>query len=202
MSFKGIPSLNIPPIEPLIVDNVVIDHGGSNSRFNLKSSFKNLVISGLTTSNLTKVAANFDKFRIKSESYTERLDLTGNYEMNGQIIFLPITGEGFANISMHQMISVHDVKGDYYVKPEDGETYVNITDYKIKFKPKYVTFAFGNLFNGDKVLGDTMNQFMNQNWKAVFNGLIPEYAKFFGSKFSSIANNVFQNVPIKNIFLD
>lgn len=187
----------------MIVDNVIIDHGGSsNSRFNLKSSFKDVIITGLTTSRVTKLMTDFEKFRMKSEIFTERLDLTGNYELDGQIIFLPITGEGHANISMHQMTSQHDMRGEYFVNPEDGETYVNITNYRIKFKPKYVTFDFENLFNGDKVLGDTMNQFMNQNWKAVFNGLIPEYAKFFGSKFISVANNVFQKVPLKNIFLE
>lgn len=183
------------------MDNVVIDHGRSNSNFNLRSSFKNLIISGLTTSKLTNVAIKFDKFRMKSEIYTERLDLSGNYEMNGKIILLPITGNGRANISMHQMTSVHDVQGEYFVKPEDGETYVNITDYKIKFVPSFVTFNFENLFNGDKVLADTMNLFINQNWQIVFDGFIPEYAKFFGSEFKNVANKVFQHVPMNNLFL-
>lgn len=139
---------------------------------------------------------------MKSEIYSERLDFVGNYEMSGKIIHLPITGKGSANISMHQLTSIHEVFGDYYTKPEDGETYINVTDYKIIFKPKYVSFYFENLFNGDKVLGETMNQFMNQNWKAVFNELVPEYVKFFGAKFKNLANNVFEKIPMKMIFLD
>jgi Haemolymph juvenile hormone binding protein (JHBP) len=198
---KGIPSLNIPSIEPLEIDNVVLNHGTNNSRFNLRSSFKDVKIFGLASSKLNRTAIKFDKFRLKSEIYTERLDFAGNYEMNGMIIFLPIEGRGKANISMHQLSSRHELFGDYFTKP-DGETYINITDYKITFKPKRVTFKFENLFNGDKILGEEMNKFMNQQWKAVFNGLVPEYSRFFGQKFQSIANNVFGNIPMKEIFLE
>lgn len=113
-----------------------------------------------------------------------------------------LAGEGQANISMHELTSIHELKGEYFAKPEDGETYINVTDYRIKFKPKRVTFQFENLFQGDKVLGQTMNQFMNENWKAVFNGLAPDYEKFFGAKFKDVANNVFNNVPMKMIFLE
>lgn len=151
---------------------------------------------------MQRVQIKFDKFKMKSKIYSDRLDFVGNYVMDGQIIQFPITGAGRANISMHQVSTTHEVFGDYFTKPEDGETYINVTDYKIKFEPKFVTFKFENLFNGDKILGETMNQFMNENWKAVFNGLVPEYARFFGAKFKDLSNNVFQKVPMKKIFLD
>lgn len=151
---------------------------------------------------MRRAQITFDKFKLKTETFTEQLDFVGKYEMSGKIIYLPITGEGRANISMHELSSVHELKGDYFTKPEDGETYINVTDYRIKFKPKRVTFQFENLFQGDKVLGQTMNQFMNENWKAVFNGLAPDYEKFFGAKFKDFANNVFKNVPMKKIFLE
>lgn len=181
---------------------MLINHGGNNSRFNLKSSFKDVEISGLSSSKTQKVAIRFDNFKLKTEIYTDRLDFVGNYKMTGQIIYLPIIGEGRTNISMQDLASRHEVIGEYFTKPEDGETYINITDYKIKFKPKRLTFKFDNLFNGDKVLGDNMNRFMNQNWKAVFQNIIPDYEKFFGEKFKALANNVFQNVPMKMIFLE
>lgn len=151
---------------------------------------------------MKRLAIKFDNFKIKSEIFTNRLDFVGNYKMKGQIIYLPINGEGRANISMHQPMSRHELTGEYFTKPEDGQTYINITDYKIKFKPKFVTFQFEDLFNGDKVLGENMNRFMNQNWKPVFQNIIPEYEKFFGEKFKSLANNVFQTVPMNQIFLD
>lgn len=198
----GYPLLNIPSIEPLEVDNVVLNHGAKNARFNLRSTFTDLKIFGLSSSKLNRTAIKFgNQFRLKSEIYTDRMDFAGNYEMKGQILVLPIEGHGKANVSMLQSSTRHELIGEYITK-DDGEIYINITDYKISFKPKKVLFKFENLFNGDKTLGDTMNRFMNQNWKAVFDGLVPEYEKFFGEKFKSIANNVFGNIPMKEIFLD
>jgi Haemolymph juvenile hormone binding protein (JHBP) len=147
----------------LEIDYAVLNHGGNNSRFNLKSTFKDVKIHGLSTSKLNRTSINLDKFKIKSDIYTERLEMVGNYDMKGQVVFLPLEGRGKANISMHKLTSRHELFGEYYTKP-DGETYINITDYKIKFKPKRVVFSFENLFNGDKNLGRTMNKFMNDNW--------------------------------------
>lgn len=151
---------------------------------------------------MQRIQIKFDQFKLKSEVYTDRLDFAGNYKMTGQILYLPISGEGRANISMQGVTSRHEVTGDYFTKPEDGQTYINITDYKIRFKPKRVMYKFDNLFNGDKVLGDNMVRFMNQNWKLLFQSTIPDYEKFFGEKFKALANKVFQSVPMKSIFLD
>lgn len=150
---------------------------------------------------MKKAQIKFDNFRMRTETLTKRLDFVGNYKIKGQII-LPITGEGRANISMFDVTSTQDFKGEYFTKPEDGEIYLNVTEYKIKFKPKRATFKFENLFNGDKELGTTMNQFLNQNWKAVLGGLMPEYEKFFGAKFKEVAKSFFDQVPMSKIFLD
>lgn len=197
---QGIPALNIPPIEPMQIDSVAVDHSGATSSFNLRSSFKNSRIHGLSTSVVVKTAAKFKKFIMKSDAYTERLDFVGSYKMSGQILVLPIVGEGFANVSMNQLTTRHEIFGEYY-KGSDENTYVNITNYIIKFKPKWVKFRFDNLFNGDKVLGDTMNNFMNNNWEVVFQGLIPGYELKFGEKFKSVANILFSQVPFDLIFL-
>jgi hypothetical protein len=199
---SGIPSLNIPSIEPLEVDNVVLKHGSGNNRFNLKQSFVNVKIFGLSSSILNRTRLNLDDdFKLKSEIYTDRLDFTADYDMEGQIMFFPVSGHGKMNCSMQQLVTRHELLGSKFMKA-DGKTYIRITDYKINFKPKKVSYKFDNLFHGDKVLGQNTNKFMNDNWKIVFNGLIPEYESFFGEKFKKIANDVFENVPLNQIFLD
>lgn len=182
------------------IDSVAVDHSGATSSFNLRSSFKNSKIYGLSNSVVVKTAAKFKKFAMKADAYTDRLDFVGDYKMSGQILVLPIVGEGFANVSMNQLTTRHEIHGDYY-KGSDENTYINVTSYIIKFKPKWVTFRFDNLFNGDKVLGETMNTFMNNNWEVVFHGLIPGYELKFGEKFKSVANILFSQVPADLIFL-
>lgn len=57
-----------------------------------------------------------------------------------------------------------------------------------------------NLFNGNKVLGDTMNSFMNENWKEIFDELKPGILEALGSVIVNIANNVFDRVPYDTMF--
>ncbi|CAO1381475.1 unnamed protein product [Diamesa hyperborea] len=197
---NGIKDLGVPDIEPLYIDAVSVEQGG-NSAVNLKQSFKDAYIHHLTDSVVQRTAVKFDKFAMKTDAYTPRMDFVGDYKMEGKILVLPITGNGKANVSMHQLTTRHELRGDTFTK-DDGNVYLNITSYKIKFTPKYVTFFFGNLFNGDKLLGDTMNNFMNQNWQPVFEGLIPGYELHFGNKFREIANLLFHKIPMKLIFLD
>lgn len=187
------------PLDPMSIDFVAVEQAGGTSAFNLKSSFRDAQILGLAPSKIVKTAVRFKKFAMKSDSYTERLDFVGRYTMNGQILVLPIRGEGFANVSMNQMITRHELYGDYFTG-QDGNKYLNITNYKIKFNPKWVIFRFDNLFNGDKLLGGTMNRFMNDNWQPVFSGMIPGYEENFGKRFRDVANSLFHQVPFNVIF--
>lgn len=170
--FKGVPSFNMPALDPMEIEYVAVEQGGGTTAFNLKSSFKNAQILGLAPSKILRTAVRFKKFAMKTDSFTDRLDFVGQYTMNGQILVLPIRGEGYANVSMHEMITRHELYGDYFTG-NDGNKYLNVTKYSIKFKPKRVTFRFDNLFNGDKILSSTMNKFMNDNWEPVFAGMIP-----------------------------
>lgn len=183
------------------IASVVVDQAGATSAINLRSSFTNAEIHGLSRSVVIRTATKFKKFALRSDTYTDRLDFIGQYTMKGQILVLPIVGEGFANFSMQELSTRHELHGDYYTG-KDNNTYVNITSYKIKFTPKHVTFRFDNLFNGDKLLGETMNNFMNNNWEPVFNGLIPGYEEQFGEKFKSVANILFSQIPFDFIFLN
>lgn len=183
------------------IDSVVVDQAGATSAFNLRSSFKNSEIHGLSTSKVQRTAAKFKKFSLKAEAFTSRMDFVGNYNMKGQILVLPIVGEGFANISMNELITRHEMQGEYF-QGKDNNTYINVTSYKMKFMPKWVIFRFDNLFNGDKALGETMNKFMNANWDIVFTGLIPGYEEKFGEKFKNVANILFHQVPVNLIFLE
>ena len=191
--------MNLPPVDPMSVNQVIVEQPGGTNSFNLKSSFKNAVIYGLSTSVLQRSAIRFNKFALKSDAYTDRLDFSGQYTMNGQILVLPIRGEGFANVSMQGLTTRHELHGNYFTG-SDNNNYINVTSYKIKFNPKAVIFRFDNLFN-DKRLSDAMNKFMNDNWEPVFAGMIPGYEVEFGKKFMTTANLLFHQVPVDLIFL-
>lgn len=61
---------------------------------------------------------------------------------------------------------------------------------------------FDNLFNGDKVLGDSMNQFLNENWSDILKELKPVLNKAIGGIYKAIAKPVFAKFPYADLFLD
>lgn len=199
-TFLGSPALNIVSIDPYRIDFAMATHTAGNTNFNLKSSLKDVDVRGLVEfTKVLRVATKFDKkFGLKTETQTENLEISGDYTMNGQILVLPIRGIGKTNITLTDVTTLVDIRGDYIMK--DGDTYIDVTSLKIKLKPKRARFYFENIFNGDKVLSETINKFMDENWEVVANTLLPDYEILLGERFKAVSNNIFRNVPMKMIF--
>jgi hypothetical protein len=186
------------------IKSVIVDTNGATSTFNLQSSFRDSQIHGLSTSTVLRTNSKFGnkKVILKAESYTDRMDFAGTYKMKGQILILPVTGQGFGNVSFHQLTTRHEMSGEIVEDKDTNLRYLRVQNYKIKFIPKRVTYRFDNLFNGDETLGSTLINFMNENWQPVFDGIIPGYEQRFGEKFRDVANILFSQVPFDAIFLE
>lgn len=61
---------------------------------------------------------------------------------------------------------------------------------------------FENLFNGDKLLGDTTNLFLNENWNEVINELKPALRDAIGAIATTVAKSVFLKFPYSSYFLE
>lgn len=59
---------------------------------------------------------------------------------------------------------------------------------------------FTNLFNGNAALGDSMNQFLNENWKDILNELKTPIVDGFGGVFKVIINHIFNSFPYTDVF--
>lgn len=58
-----------------------------------------------------------------------------------------------------------------------------------------------NLFNGDKLLGDTTNQFLNENWSDVINELKPALRDAIGLIAGNVIKAVFERFPYEEFWL-
>lgn len=59
-----------------------------------------------------------------------------------------------------------------------------------------------NLFNGQKALGDTMNQFLNDNWKEIYDELKPGVMDALGQVVVNLVNNVLSAVPYEELMIN
>lgn len=190
----------MPAIDPYFIDHIKAEHESGNSNFNLRSSMTNTELRGVvSTISINRVATKFNKsFGLKAQAVIKNIQLIGNYTMNGQILVLPIKGVGNANLTLTDVDALIDLRGDYFDK--DGETYVNVTNFKLKLTPKHAYFLFENVFNGDAALSETINSFMNENWELVANTLVPGYELKLGDRFQKVANKFFDVIPLNYIF--
>lgn len=59
-----------------------------------------------------------------------------------------------------------------------------------------------NLFNGNKLLGETMNQFLNDNWRDILKEFTPAISGSFNGVFKKIIDDVFSRIPYNEMFLE
>ncbi|XP_038110659.1 protein takeout [Culex quinquefasciatus] len=197
---NGIPEFGILPINPLAISALSIQQGAS-SPINLKQDFKNLKLTHLADSVVTRSKTDLDKFVLRSEAVTPYMEIFGDYTMEGRVLLLPVTGRGFANITLHGLKTKHELIGEPV--QQNGETFMRIKKYNVKLEePKHMTIFFGNLFNGDVALGNAMNGVMNDNWQLMFRELRGAFEDTFGYIFKDISNKLFLKVPMNRIFLN
>lgn len=59
---------------------------------------------------------------------------------------------------------------------------------------------FGNLFNGDQLLGDTTNRFLNENWQDIFNEIKGSIFDAFSLITQTMLNNMFAHHDYQKLF--
>lgn len=197
MQSTGIPELGVPSIDPLHISALTIQQG-RNSPISLTQDFKNIMLTGISETKLVTYKPNLDRYILRTEGITPRVNLAGDYTMTGRILLLPIVGHGKANITMVNLKTVHELIGEPIKK--NGQVYIRFKEYNIKLIPARVYLNFENLFNGDRLLGNQMNRFMNDNWELIFNELKGGYEETLSYVFKEVTNKLFTKVPMDTIF--
>ncbi|XP_053604488.1 circadian clock-controlled protein daywake-like [Plodia interpunctella] len=156
----GMPETDMEPLDVMRVDTIKVDLAG------LKLVIKDADIKGLKKATIDKISLDMVKKELNL-MYHADIVLKGQYKASGRLLILPISGDGdtvikLKNLQIEMMIPFE------IIKDENGKDVLDLKSYKFKYDVKTnVNFHMTNLFNGNKVLSDTMHTFMNENWKAL-----------------------------------
>lgn len=74
---------------------------------------------------------------------------------------------------------------------------IHIDEMKVTFLVGGMRIHLSNLFNGNKVLGSSVNTFLNQNSNEVISELRADLESGLEEIFTGLWNNVFSKMPIK-----
>ncbi|KAJ2951301.1 hypothetical protein O0L34_g5704 [Tuta absoluta] len=89
----GIPELGIAPLDPVSLGNVEIDSSA------LRLNFTDTVVTGLRGFRVNAFKINPEKGKAVID-FTANVTLKANYVMDGQVLILPIRGNGQAKIKI------------------------------------------------------------------------------------------------------
>ncbi|XP_021924757.1 protein takeout-like [Zootermopsis nevadensis] len=157
---KGDPKYGVPVLDPVLVEEVVVRDSG------ITIAARNFTIEGAKEAVLQDVRVDFEKLTISLQFQMPTLTFRRSYEISGKLVALPINGKGNFNSSFDDL-KVKYVTYYNFTKHDDGNTYLQPYDYEMSFDTKVASLYFENLFNGNKLLGDAMNNFIKENWRIV-----------------------------------
>ncbi|EDV91332.1 protein takeout [Drosophila grimshawi] len=200
-SATGDRDINLVQIDPLPVAKLQLKQG-EDSPVNIDLTFTDNKLVGLSTMTYTKVKGFGKNLAQKHELLwnIKKISVLGPYTISGKVLILPISGNGVSNMTMVNA----EAKTTFIGKPieKNGETYMDVTNFKLYLNPERIYYHFTNLFNGDKALGDNMNAFLNDNWEAIFGEVKLSLESAFGEVYHAIIRNVFTKYPYDKYFID
>uniref|UniRef100_A0A336LYW4 CSON008370 protein n=1 Tax=Culicoides sonorensis TaxID=179676 RepID=A0A336LYW4_CULSO len=204
--YKGYEPMGLKSLDPIKVDSIKVSESTEDQKksINLNLFFKKLNVYGVSKGkiNYLKMSnySNSKNFEIDLSVSVPRLELIGDYSINGKILLLPITGSGKCNLTAENVDVKVQLNGNLI--QHNGKDYLFLQ--KISSADCDISHVFidlENLFNGNKVLGEGMNKFLNENWMELWKELRPAFIKTFGNIGIDVANTVFQRNTFKKLFL-
>lgn len=93
-------------------------------------------------------------------------------------------------------------KAFWNLKKIKSKEHIDITKHTLEVTFEGARFHFDNLFEGDKILGENMNNILNENWKDVVAELGGGIGNTIGVIINSILQAYFSAVPYNEIFID
>jgi len=193
----GIPALNIPRLEPLVIDSIPFNQ--TNPPVTVLALFTDVHVTGGTDFDLKYLEIDVGATRKVALGLTiPRLYLLGRYTITGNIIGLPIQGSGDFESILDGIIA----EGTGTLAEVGGQ--LTLVDVKIGFKIRDMDTTLHNLFEGNQLLSDTMHHFLKENSQLVLDEVRPEVTKLLNIFIKQLFNGVLSVLPkealeLKNI---
>ncbi|XP_031331469.1 circadian clock-controlled protein-like [Photinus pyralis] len=185
---KGIPKLDVPGLEPLDLETIVIDSLGSGTR--LATNISNLEVYGASDFTILKLTPTMTKkgYNFRFQVNVPRLRVSGMYELDSRILFLDLKGQGpfHANISDYHFECI--MKG-HQVRREE-RNYLEFEDMKCTLVVGGVSVRLENLFESNPTLAKATNDVINDNVQVLFDEIKPGLLKALTRRFTEIANKI------------
>ncbi|RZF47841.1 hypothetical protein LSTR_LSTR013931 [Laodelphax striatellus] len=194
---KGDGKYRIPNMQPLEVEKIVVGDG-PDSKIGLQLVCEKCKFYGLEGVQLEDIKFDFEKKRVFLQGRVPKVQMKGKYKASGKVLVLPITGDGDADINLTNVGLKYNA--DFEVEKKNGKDHLKLVNPVLDIETDGINFKLTNLFNGDKLLGDNMNTFLNENWKELLKEFGPAVSETLAQIITLIVNNIAELVPYEDVF--
>ena len=126
------------------------------------------------------------------------LYVEGGYKVDGKILFLPVVSSGLFTGNFTRGTGDVRIKG--IQKQINGNTHFVVNKMDIKIKLQTGRIKLGELFDGDKVLGEIVGQTINQNFEILSQEIIPLVEKSLSRVLKKSANKILERFTMAQLF--
>ncbi|XP_046393507.1 protein takeout-like [Ischnura elegans] len=195
---NGLPEWGVPKLDPLKVPTMNVQRGGGAAAFNITliDSYHH----GLSEIRFLSASARPKNYELRFKVWLPRYSIVGKYDMSGRLLLLPITGRGDSNITLSNLTAEWTLRGKPMVR--DGLTYMDQQQFRVKVFPEKVRVRFENLFEGNRLLGATMNNLLNTHWKELYKDLGPGLEEAISQLHLALTKKMFSKIPFTEFFPD
>ncbi|XP_014291327.1 protein takeout isoform X2 [Halyomorpha halys] len=179
--------LVLPPFDPLTLESMIIEEGPNMLPVNLRLS--NVTIRGLSKLRVTE--AKNDRKKLEITYYIDRLEIEGNYDLNANLMIMPITANGPCAFIYENMTVT--LAADLREMTKEGKTYYQVENMTVFDNPENFTMNLQNLISGEAAYDSIMNKFLNKNFKPL---IAKSMSKAHEQLYVGIANMILSQIPI------
>nr|CAD7406855.1 unnamed protein product [Timema cristinae] len=152
--------------------------------------------------NCNNISSGFD---LKNRIFELGIDIPeilveSEYDLSGKILILPLVGSGEARLRLSNVTT--KVRCDLEFPKVNGREIMYLKTMQVEFLVRGLHVYLGNLFNGNKVLGNTLNSFLNKNSQEVLNELKDPLSESLAEEFRDLMNSAYTHLPTDLWLLD
>ncbi|XP_058819596.1 protein takeout-like [Topomyia yanbarensis] len=184
---------SIPPLEPLALANINMDQGQE-----FKATFSSLLVNGPSQFQIDHLKTNIEKLTFDFNVYLPKLSFRGKYDLKMRLLLLNIAGSGDLKGVIENSRARVKLYNEKYDK--DGQQYMRVKRLLVKIQIEKGQFDLKDLFNGDPVLSQVGNQFINDNSRLFLDELTPGLERSLSETFKNTANEILQTATMNDIF--
>ncbi|KAL1140368.1 hypothetical protein AAG570_000300 [Ranatra chinensis] len=189
---QGIPEIKLQSLEPMKINKMTMDNGHGAVR--VRAVFTNITVYGASNYTIIDVQGDVPNFKIDLYLWIPRIEVTGNYEVSGNVLLFPVRSRGDFWAMFSNVTGVGRIHGKEVLK--GGVPFMKTERLGVDFKVGRARFRIRDKLNTNTIIGQAMNQFMNENANEIIEEMKPAAAQSIGKHFKSFLNGAFLQVPI------